>query len=163
VNHVLISALLASLCVSCAARSPERNSSHPPEDQPIHCESDGVAHLSDLIQSYVEEARNTYPTARLKWELGLPNGHRFLITTRFWHSENHFEQVFVRVSDIEFGTIYGHIANEPMGPGFKIWDSYEFSESELLDWTIQHPDGTEEGNVVGKFIDRYRGQCPSSR
>ena len=27
---------------------------------------------------------------------------------------------------------------------------------EVLDWTISKPDGTEEGNFVGKFLDTYR-------
>ena len=30
------------------------------------------------------------------------------------------------------------------------------SESEILDWTITKPDGTEEGNFVGKFLDTYQ-------
>jgi hypothetical protein len=30
------------------------------------------------------------------------------------------------------------------------------SEAELLDWLITKPDGSEEGNVVGKFLDTYR-------
>ena len=31
-----------------------------------------------------------------------------------------------------------------------------FPESEVWDWTIIHPDGREEGNYVGKFIDMYK-------
>ena len=29
-------------------------------------------------------------------------------------------------------------------------------ESDVLDWTISKPDGTEEGNFVGKFLDTYK-------
>lgn len=32
---------------------------------------------------------------------------------------------------------------------------YVFPESEVVDWTILSPDGKEEGNFVGKFLDEY--------
>jgi hypothetical protein len=35
-------------------------------------------------------------------------------------------------------------------------DRYATAETELLDWLITKPDGTEEGNVVGKFLDTYQ-------
>ena len=28
-----------------------------------------------------------------------------------------------------------------------------FSEAVVLDWTISRPDGTEEGNYIGKLLD----------
>ena len=31
----------------------------------------------------------------------------------------------------------------------------ELAESDLLDWVIRKPYGSEEGNVVGKFLDTY--------
>ena len=39
---------------------------------------------------------------------------------------------------------------------FKNGDPYSCPESELMDWVITHPDGTEEGNVVGKFLDEWQ-------
>jgi hypothetical protein len=40
-------------------------------------------------------------------------------------------------------------------PGRGSWSrrGYSFQESELVDWLISRPDGSEEGNVVGKFLD----------
>ena len=29
-------------------------------------------------------------------------------------------------------------------------------ELEVLDWTVSKPDGTEDGNFVGKFLDTYK-------
>jgi hypothetical protein len=29
-------------------------------------------------------------------------------------------------------------------------------ESEVLDWTIARPDGSEEGNFIGKYLDSHR-------
>jgi hypothetical protein len=40
--------------------------------------------------------------------------------------------------------------------GYKHGDEYKFPESEVLDWTISKPDGTEEGNFIGKFFDSLR-------
>jgi hypothetical protein len=34
--------------------------------------------------------------------------------------------------------------------------SYAFAETEVMDWLISHPDGSEEGNFVGKFLDTYQ-------
>lgn len=41
--------------------------------------------------------------------------------------------------------------------GYELGDEYTFSEEDILDWLIVHPDGTEEGNVVGKFLDTHGG------
>lgn len=32
-------------------------------------------------------------------------------------------------------------------------DHNELKEADLVDWLISKPDGSEEGNVVGKFLD----------
>jgi hypothetical protein len=39
--------------------------------------------------------------------------------------------------------------------GYSLGDRYAFPESELRDWLITRPDGTEEGNFVGRFLDSY--------
>jgi hypothetical protein len=39
--------------------------------------------------------------------------------------------------------------------GYRLGDRYTFPESELRDWLIAKPDGSEEGNYVGKFLDGY--------
>ncbi len=40
--------------------------------------------------------------------------------------------------------------------GYKEGDEFRISKTELLDWTISKPDGSEEGNVVGKFLETYQ-------
>lgn len=67
------------------------------------------------------------------------------------------ETVFVAVSNLDDGTITGTIASDIITvTGYQAGDSYTFSESELVDWLITKPDGSEEGNVVGKFLDGWR-------
>jgi hypothetical protein len=74
------------------------------------------------------------------------------------HAKKEVQQadVFVDVRAIKNGRIYGRI-NSPMPiAGYKRGDLISFSESEILDWVIARPDGSEEGNAVGKFLDHYK-------
>jgi hypothetical protein len=142
--------------LACVSGEQKHENAEFPKDQPIHCESGKGASLREAMEPYVAKARQTYPEARSRWSKGLPSDQRFFITTLFHHESGRDEQVFVLVDRIECGVISGRIGNEPMSPGFKLWDPYSFRERELLDWTIQHSDGTEEGN----FVDRYHSQCP---
>lgn len=112
--------------------------------------------FDEAIKSYVEQARKTYPEARNRFLAGLPPKHIFFLTARLHDSTGRWEQVFIEVKEISDGKIKGLIANDIENvSGYKLGDSYAFSESEVIDWMISKPDGTEEGNVVGKFLDTY--------
>jgi hypothetical protein len=64
--------------------------------------------------------------------------------------------VFVAVEAIENGIIRGIIYSDiNTVSGFALRQRYAFKETELVDWLITKPDGSEEGNVVGKFMDTY--------
>ena len=90
---------------------------------------------------------------------GLPVKHSFFITTRLRDNTGNGEQVFIAVSEIKNSIIKGVIWNDLQASSrYKLGDKYSFPESELLDWTITKPDGTEEGNFVGKFLDEYQSQ-----
>ena len=157
----LIAAALAfATTLACVSDSDRSGRSQFPEDQPITCAPGKGMALWEAIQPYVAEARETYPEAKARWQLGLPAGQRFFITALFHHSETEVEQVFVLVDQIQDGVVSGRIGSDPIGHEYKVWDSYAFSEQDLLDWTIQHPNGREEGNYVGKFIDQFQGRCP---
>jgi len=68
------------------------------------------------------------------------------------------------VKEIRSGVITGLIWSDiELLSGYKRGDSYAFPEGKLMDWTISKPDGTEEGNFVGRFLDTYQTQDePSS-
>jgi len=68
--------------------------------------------------------------------------------------------IFVRVARIEGDRVYGIIVSTPIGPGFRRAQPYDFEEGAIIDWTVIDPQGAEEGNVVGNFLDRYHGECP---
>jgi hypothetical protein len=58
---------------------------------------------------------------------------------------------------IKNGRIFGRIANDLLGvKAYKRGDLYFLQEEEITDWLITLPDGSEEGNVVGKFLDEWQ-------
>jgi uncharacterized protein YegJ (DUF2314 family) len=128
-----------------------------PRDQPLGLQETQFAAFEKAIAPHVAKARATYPEARQRYLSGLPSGHTFFVTTRLHDNQGRWEQAFIRVSSIEGGKIRGRIASElTVITEFRNGQMYSFPEADVLDWLIAKPDGTEEGNVVGKFLDTYR-------
>ena len=87
----------------------------------------------------------------------LPAGCSFFVVTDIRDGSGTSEQVFIAIVSIKDGRITGRIASDIIGvKGFKNGDPFSLAESELVDWLITHPDGHEEGNVVGKFLDEWQ-------
>lgn len=128
-----------------------------PKDKPVKAGESEAEQIEAAIKPYIEKARTTYPQAKARFLIGLPPKHTFFITTRLRDSSNRFEQVFIAVKEIKDGRINGVIASEVrLVSGYVVGDTYSFSETELIDWTISRPDGTEEGNIVGNFLDSFQ-------
>jgi uncharacterized protein YegJ (DUF2314 family) len=128
-----------------------------PKDKPVDATDSEVQKIEAAIRPYIEKARSTYPQAKARFLTGLPPAHTFFVTTRLHDSLNRFEQVFIAVAEIKDGKIVGLIASQiRLLTQYRQGDSYSFPESELVDWTISKPDGTEEGNFVGNFLDSYQ-------
>lgn len=164
-NVLLGSALGLLLALPAAAQQPvpanDANlAPNAPADQPfsvISKENETAAALAAFdrhIAPAVKTARATLPQAKRRFLQGLPVGQVFFVTTRISDSSGQIEQVFVRVKQWQGTQVSGLIASE-----LGIVKSYQqnqlitFPESAVLDWTISRPDGTEEGNYVGKLID----------
>jgi hypothetical protein len=147
--------LLSVVAVSAQTRDYPKT----PKDKPVHAE--GTQQITDMeraIQPYVVKARKTYPAAKKRFLAGLPPKYLFSVTTKLWdRSHLKFEIVFVVADQIKNSTVTGHLATHTkQSVGYNFGDQISFPESQVMDWTIVHPDGTEEGNVVGKFIDTYQ-------
>jgi hypothetical protein len=142
----------------CQQPSPPVNiAPNAPRDKPVETTADQVHKFEEAIKPYIEMAKKSYPEAKARFQAGLPAKHSFFITTRLHDSSGNFEQVFIAVQEIKDGKVSGLIWSDiNVVKGYKPKDSYTFPESELIDWTISKPDGTEEGNFVGKFLDSYR-------
>jgi hypothetical protein len=133
-----------------------------PADQPFESTGkDEIEAQRAAIAPYVEQARKTYPDAKKRYLAGLPKGHHFFAVTRLKDGSGRSEQVFISVAGIDGDRISGRIASDIHNVrGFKQDDPYTFPESELVDWMVARPDGSEEGNVVGKFLDEWQKTRP---
>jgi Uncharacterized protein conserved in bacteria (DUF2314) len=155
--RIITSFLIVSV-VTASAQT--RDYPKAPPDKPVHAQGEQqVSDLDRAIAPYVAKARKTYPAAKKRFLAGLPSKYLFSVTTKLWdRSHTKFEVVFVVADKISDGKITGHLATQTKQPvGYDYGDRITFPESEVTDWTIVHPDGTEEGNVVGKFLDTYHG------
>ena len=147
------------LLTMITARAQTRDYAKTPKDKPVHMEgAQQQAEVDRAIAPYVAQARKTYPAAKKRFEAGLPPKYLFSLTTKLWdRSHTKSEVVFVVAEKIKSGTVTGHLATHTKQPiGYNWGDRVSFPESKVMDWTIVHPDGTEEGNVVGKFLDTYK-------
>ena len=142
------------------AQQPDKDinlAPNAPVDNPKQITKSQKEKLEEAIKPYIEKARKTYPQAKERYLKGLPPKETFFITTQLHDDKGKFEQVFIAVKEIKDGKIKGLIASDiQLVSGYKLNDVYIFPESEILDWTISKPDGTEEGNFVGKFLDTYQ-------
>lgn len=128
-----------------------------PKDKPVEAIADQFAAFERAIAPYVAKARATYPDVKKRYLAGLPPKHIFFLTTRLHDKAGTIEQVFIEVRSITDGKVTGIIASDINDVvGFKRGDPYTFPEREMLDWLIAKPDGTEEGNRVGIFLDTYK-------
>ncbi|MHA3775650.1 hypothetical protein ACXR0O_29400 [Verrucomicrobiota bacterium sgz303538] len=128
-----------------------------PIDKPVRGTDAQMTAFERAIAPHVAKARSTYPEAKKRYLAGLPPKHTFFLTTRLHDKTGNFEQVFIAVDSIKDGKVTGTISSDiNVVSGYKRGDRYTFPETELLDWPISKPDGTEEGNFVGNFLDTYR-------
>jgi uncharacterized protein DUF2314 len=148
--------LLAFAVLGCVGVHAQvaRNS---PADRPQSLEERQMAAFEAAIAPYVAQAKASYPAAKVRFEQGLPKGQVFFVTTRLRDPQGRWEQVFLHVRAIRDHRVIGTIASEIQRvSGYKRGQEYSCDEDELLDWLISKPDGSEEGNVVGKFLDTYQ-------
>jgi hypothetical protein len=152
-------ALVVALVALPAAAAAQTLSPNAPPDRPVALSPKTEEEFNRMIQPHVDSARATWPAARERFLRGLDPRLAFFAVTRLHDAQGREEQVFVAVDRIERGHIYGRIASQiGMVSGYRYGQPYDFPEFELVDWVISHPDGSEEGNFVGKFLDTLQRQ-----
>jgi hypothetical protein len=129
-----------------------------PKDQPVSVNGKSkIEEIRAAMAPHIEEARKTYPDAKRRYLAGLPRGEVFFAVAKLRDAGGAEEQAFIAVTGIKDGKISGKIASDILGvEGFKRGDAYTLPEAEMVDWLISKPDGTEEGNFVGKFLDEWQ-------
>ena len=155
---LLASALLATPSVARA----QRLSPQAPQDRPTGVHTDTArARFYAAMQPAVDQARATYPRAKARYLAGLPAGQAFFVVTRLHDAAGRSEQVFVAVDTIANDTVAGRIYNDiGVVRGYRNGQAISFPEAEVIDWLITRPDGSEEGNYVGKWMDAQRAARP---
>lgn len=152
-----IAAAVAGASVANAQR-PVELAPNAPKDRPVPAsEICQRSAMYDAIAPFVAKARASYPDAKRRFLAGLPRGETFFVTVRLRDSLDRDEQVFIAVDSIVGDRIGGRIWSQiEVVQGYHYRQPYSFPETELVDWLIAKPDGSEEGNVVGKFLDTYQ-------
>jgi len=133
---------------------------HPPDKPLASANQEAFDKLNKALAPYIAKGRATYPDAKKRFLAGLPVNQTFSVMKRLSEGDPPiFEDVFIDVDSIKDGKIYGRIATHLAAiKSHRQWDKISFPESEIMDWTIVRADGSEEGNVVGKFLDTYKPQ-----
>ncbi len=123
----------------------------PPPDRMVKFNNE----LNEALKPLIVKARATIPEAKKRYLAGLPKGHFMSITTVIRDKNGRSEQVFVNVRSWVGDTVTGDLANDVALEGYKKRQELKVNEKDMLDWTIVNSKGEEEGNVLGKFIDKW--------
>jgi len=128
-----------------------------PVDLRLQTEGAASERLKQALQPVLQQARRTYPSAKARFLAGLPKGRTFYVTVWLHDPDGRKEQTFLKVLGIAEGHVEGELASDVLSlTHYRRGQRLTVLESEVKDWTIIHPDVTEEGNAVGKFLDTYR-------
>ena len=153
--------VLLTLATSAGAQRPVELAPNAPRDRPVsatlNCQ---VAAMKRAIAPMSAAARASFPSARERFEHGLPPHYTFFASTWLHDSAGREELVFVAVDSVTGSGAASRITGRIWSPvqlvrGFAYRQPYTFALPDLVDWMISRPDGSEEGNAVGKFMDTY--------
>jgi hypothetical protein len=153
-NSAARTILICALCSSpVAAQKP-----NVIRDEPLTASTGSEARrMFFAMEPYIAHARATWPDAKRRFVAGLPRRHTLFVTTRLRDASGRIEQVYIAVDSVVAERIHGRIWSKILiVDGYRLQQSYVLSEDDLIDWMIAKPDGSEEGNVVGRFLDTFR-------
>jgi uncharacterized protein YegJ (DUF2314 family) len=148
----LIASFAATVVLQQATAAPESGTATAPMP---------LVKYDRVIAPYVAKARATYPAAKKRFRARLPRGWDFSVWVRLYQNDasgKHVaaEDCFLAVERIQEGRVWGILMNQPLiVRGYTRGDRVTAPESEVRNWMFVRPDGTEEGNVVGKFLEKH--------
>ncbi|MBX0291598.1 hypothetical protein K3G63_14200 [Hymenobacter sp. HSC-4F20] len=113
-----------------------------------------LAHAPEPLPAMpLKEARRTLPQARQRYQRGLPAGTNFFLTARVLNEAATPEPVVVLIDTWQAGHITGRIMRFGADGRATPAGATDFEEEAILDWILLRPNGAEEGNYLGKFLD----------
>ncbi|GAB3302717.1 hypothetical protein GCM10027348_29800 [Hymenobacter tenuis] len=115
-----------------------------------------LARLGEPVPALpLKEARRTLPQVRQRFQQGLPAGTRLYVTAKVLNEVATPEPVLILVDTWQQGLISGRIVRlaAANSRSTSAVAPVELDETVVLDWTVIRPQGAEEGNYLGKFLD----------
>jgi hypothetical protein len=156
-NQCAVLPVALFLLSSVTTRAPVAPQTKSPTDKPVSTNAEQVKKFEDAIAPYVKKAQETLPKAKKRYLRGLPKNQIFYVTIKLYDLAKKYELVFVKVTSWKRETIEGILDSDvTLIPNHPKGEKLTCQESEVQDWTISKPDGSEEGNYVGKFLDTYK-------
>ena len=151
-------ALILLFPLALSAQKPPELSPAAPADRPVPAiEECQLRHLTRAIKPYVDTARATFPGALARYLKGLPSEHTFFVSVQLTDETKRVEQVFLVVDSIRGDRVIGRIRSQvQLVRKYRYGQPYGVPAKEIMDWLIAKPDGSEEGNFVGRFLDTYQ-------
>ena len=109
--------------------------------------------LDAVIAAPISKARRSLHQTKQRYQAGLDAGAKLLLTARIFDTSGVFEQVFVEVLEWSGSDVTAKIVSDlDAVREYRKEQTITFSEKNVLDWIIIRPDGSEEGNFVGKYL-----------
>ena len=157
-THSKRSMALASMVILCLVPCAEGIAqvfANSPPDAPMPFKKKDWTEFRRKSRVLTQQARETWPAAKQRFL----NDRRTMlfVSTTLQDNAGNQEFVFVKVNMVSMGLIVGEIASDIISVrGYKAGDPIKLKESIIEDWTIYNPDGSEDGNLIGKAMEnRY--------
>jgi uncharacterized protein YegJ (DUF2314 family) len=149
--------LLVSFAITLYLHTAVAQSGAPPDKPQTVAGNKAIEAYERAIAPYVAKARASYPAAKKRYLAGLPPKYEFTVWTRLCEGGGICEDIYVVVDKIKERKIYGRVNNRPIGlKRYRFGTRVRFPESRVRNWVIVRPDGSEEANELGNFLDRWR-------
>jgi len=143
-------------CGSVPREKPIYLAPNAPQDTPIRVHEENVNKMDALLEPCKIKALASYPNIQRRFEDGLPSGNTLFVTIRLRDARGYREQIFLAVDRMDGETVVGRISTDiRLVQGYRRGQMLVVPQSAVIDWTISRPDGTEEGNFRGRFIDAF--------
>jgi hypothetical protein len=133
---------------------------HVAENAPKDCNASMTSQsISEIVEKLSPDALRTWPAAKKRFLDGLPERHSLFVTLLVSEPDGRSEYLFVAVDEIVEDQIRGRIWSDvKVVKNLSFRAPIEIPENAISDWLITKPDGSEDGNIVGKYVDTLE-QC----
>jgi uncharacterized protein YegJ (DUF2314 family) len=114
-----------------------------------------VDYEDPAIVAAVGRARAGLPALHRRFDAGLPVGEVLLVKAPFdTPTAGRSEYMWIEVARWQDGRLSGVLASTPsLVPGLENGADVSVAERDVVDWTVRHPDGSEDGGEIKRALD----------